>query len=559
MRKKDLVIVDLFCGAGGASAGVISAVKEKDLAYHMTAINHNPKAIRTHMLTHPEVHHLCTGVEAVDPPSVVKGGKVDLLWASPSCVGHSVAAGGKPRSDQQRAQPWLVLHWLETLYVKRLLMENVKEIVQWGPLGSNGLPLKSKKGMLFQQMLDHLTKLGYRYEWRILNCADYGDVTTRKRFFLQAVRGKGEIRWPEPTHFQYPKKGQKKWRAAREIIDWSIEGTSVFNRERPLSPNTMKRIAAGIKKFWGPWAKPFLVLLNSTNPRGIEKSVIDIDAPFPTITTSNHLGMVELKPFSAQLSHGLGKEKDPHSRRVDDLSGPMRTVTTKGDQALIVGKSFVLSQHSEGAPRSVEDPLSTITTDGASQKLDSFIIATGGPQGARNSVKSVDDILGTICATDRKAIVQAFIDTANNWESQQSGRSIDKPLPTQTTSNHLGLVEAELTPALMVQYNGNGKSKPVSEPLFTVTCRDRAGLLWRVGLDIRFRMFQPHELALAHSMDLHKFEGTKTDTVAQIGNSVPVKTAKALSLAVLQDMEDKWKGRKTKKKQKPKDSQDLAA
>lgn len=542
LAKRKLMIADLFCGAGGASTGVIQAVKAADFSYHMLAINHDETAIRSHSRNHPEISHYRTGLENVDPTAIVKGGRLDLLWASPSCTHHSVARGGKPRCDQQRAQPHLVLHWLEQLFVKRVIIENVPEFVNWGPLGMDGKPMKSKKGTLFNNFLDQLKILGYKFEWRVLNCADYGDATTRKRFFLQAVRGKGEIRWPEPTHFQNPAKGQKKWRSAREIIDWSIEGQSIFMRDRPLSANTIKRIAAGIKKFWGPWAKPFLVLLNSTDPRRLASTVIDVDAPFPTITTSNHLGVVEVEPFTTQLAHYGPENAD--SRRVKSLEEPVSVLTTKNENALVVGHSFVLPQHSAGRPRDMAEPTSTITTDGASQKVDAFMISTGGPEGARNAQRSVEDPLSSILTTDRKALIEAFMDLANNWPSQQAGRSLDLPMPTQTTSNHLGLVEAEITPPLVVQYYGNGKTMKTDKPLFTVTCRDRAGLLWRVGLDIRFRMFQPEELARAHSMGKYKFEGSKTQVVKQIGNSVPVRTAMALSMAALHEEEQTWKQKK---------------
>ena len=51
----------------------------------------------------------------------------------------------------------------------------------------------------------------------------------------------------------------------------------------------------------------------------------------------------------------------------------------------------------------------------------------------------------------------------------------------------------------------------------------------RYALDIRFRMLQPHELSAAMSFPAdYALAGTKDERVKQIGNAVPVETARAL-------------------------------
>ena len=81
-----------------------------------------------------------------------------------------------------------------------------------------------------------------------LVAADYGAPTTRKRLFLVARCDGRPIVWPEQTHFKNPAEGQSKWRSAAECIDWSVQGKSIFEREKPLADATMRRIAKGIKK-----------------------------------------------------------------------------------------------------------------------------------------------------------------------------------------------------------------------------------------------------------------------------------------------------------------------
>ncbi len=229
-------VVDLFAGAGGESTGIIQALAGE--RYDLAAVNHWDVAIQTHTRNHPQARHYCADLSHLNPHEVFgPRDTIDLLWASPECTHHSVARGGRPRSEQSRASAFLVLKWLSEFYVRRVYLENVPEFVSWGPLGSNGTPLKSKRGATFNAFVDALRSLGYTVDWQILNAANYGDPTTRRRFFLQAVRGREKIRWPEPTHAQTPGLfGERPWVPARDIIDWSIRGESIFSRKRALAP-----------------------------------------------------------------------------------------------------------------------------------------------------------------------------------------------------------------------------------------------------------------------------------------------------------------------------------
>src|SRR5690606_9478198 len=138
-----------------------------------------------------------------------------------------------------------------------------------------------------------IRSLGYRVAHRVLCAADYGDPTTRHRLFIVAWRGRSSSApWPAETHAEHGQAdlfGQRlPWRAAREVIDWSLEGQSIFGRKRPLAPKTLARIAEGLRRFGGPAAEPFLMLLTR---------VRSLDEPLPTITGANRgeLGIVE--PF----------------------------------------------------------------------------------------------------------------------------------------------------------------------------------------------------------------------------------------------------------------------
>lgn len=187
MKPKTYTIADLFCGAGGTSTGAVEAAKEAGYKVELTAINHWPIAVATHTTNHPDARHLCTSIDDVDPRKLYKMGGLDLLWASPECTHHSRARGGKPMNDQSRATGHCVTRWAEALMPPVILVENVPEFLDWGPIGTNGKPLVSRKGTTFRAWVQMLESLGYSVEWRILCAADFGDATTRQRLFVQAV------------------------------------------------------------------------------------------------------------------------------------------------------------------------------------------------------------------------------------------------------------------------------------------------------------------------------------------------------------------------------------
>src|SRR5690242_5849375 len=123
---------DLFCGAGGTSTGLLLAAAELGRSVDLLAVNHCNVAIDTHTRNHPEVRHLCESLDHVDPHKVCPG-RLHLLLASPECTHHSIARGGKPRSDQSRASAWKVVEWAAAKQPDCILIENVKEFIQWGP------------------------------------------------------------------------------------------------------------------------------------------------------------------------------------------------------------------------------------------------------------------------------------------------------------------------------------------------------------------------------------------------------------------------------------------
>lgn len=525
-------VVDLFCGAGGTSTGILKACDGLSLPVHLTAVNHWPTAVNTHTLNHPRVTHMCESVENLHPLDLVRNGKLDLLAASCECRFHSNARGGGPCNEQSRAQAWQLVRWASDIQVDNILMENVREFRNWGPLHSRTRrPIASRKGEFFNAFVSALENLGYAVEWRMQVAANFGDPTSRPRLILIARKKRVErkeekgIQWPELTHG--PGRG-KPWRTARECIDWELKGKSIFERNKPLCENTLKRIAAGLRKFGGAAAEPFLVMLRGTSEEQLEASARRLDEPLPTLTAGGgHAVLVE--PFV------IGQQSGAVARRVGE---PLPTVATAGAIRLV--EPFIAAYHNNGERHrvhSLDEPMRTQDTSNRYALVEPFI-AHLTHHGER-PCHSVDAPMPTVTGAHRgeMALVQPLI-----VQTDQTGgnggyvKSVDEPIGTVVSKQNMLLVQ----PFVVKYYRKGFGAHGVNEPLATVTTKQRFMLVEATSgrevaeLDIRTRMLQPHELAAAHSFPKsYRFTGNKEEQTKQIGNSVPVEMAAAHAREIL--------------------------
>jgi DNA (cytosine-5)-methyltransferase 1 len=387
----DGLVVDNFAGGGGASTGIEMALgRPVDIA-----INHDPLAISMHTVNHPGTRHYLDNVWQVDPREVTQGRPVSLAWFSPDCTHHSKARGGKPVSPRVRGLAWVVLKWAGLVRPRVIMLENVEEFEDWGPLTRSRRPCPRRKGMIFEKFVSQLQDLGYQVEWQQLRACDYGAPTIRKRLFLVARCDGQPIVWPEPTHGP----GRKKpYRTAAEIIDWSIPCPSIFERKRPLAEKTMARIAKGIKRF-----------------------VIDTPDPFIAEPAA---------PFLTEHANGS-------TQRVFNIDEPLRTQVAgiKGGHFALV--SAFLAKHyggMVGVP--INTPFPTITTAGTQNQIVTAHIQRdfGGSVGS-----DMRDPLGTITCSGggKAALVRAFL---LKYYGTNIGHPLSEPLQTITSRHRFGLV-----------------------------------------------------------------------------------------------------------------------
>lgn len=352
------IIVDNFAGGGGASTGIELAVGHSvDIA-----INHDPAAIAMHRANHPETEHYCENVWEIDPVEACGGRKVALAWFSPDCKHFSKAKGGKPVEKCIRGLAWVAIRWAKMVRPRVIMLENVEEFKTWGPLMTDNKPDPRYKGRTFHHFVHALKRYGYKVDWRELVASDYGAPTSRRRFFLIARCDGRPIVWPEPTHGAPDSLGVqsgrlKPWRTAAEIIDWGVECKSIFEREKPLCENTMRRIARGLKKFVIDNPEPYIV--KDKAPYLIQyysetsKSEVrgqNLEVPLMTADSSNRYGLV-----TAWMMHYYGQSIG------SPADAPLGTITARGQHIAQV-EAFLIKYYGQGDAQNIMEPLHTITT-----------------------------------------------------------------------------------------------------------------------------------------------------------------------------------------------------
>jgi DNA (cytosine-5)-methyltransferase 1 len=352
------LIIDNFAGGGGASTGIAAALgREPDYA-----INHDREALAMHAANHPGTIHMRSDVWEVDPAEVCAGRRVQLAWFSPDCKHFSKAKGGKPVDKKIRGLAWVAVRWAKAVKPAVIILENVEEFQDWGPVLDDGLPCPERRGLTFRRFVRALEREGYRVEHRELRARDYGTPTSRKRLFLIARCDGRPIVWPEPTHGP----GRLPYLTAADCIDFSIPCPSIFGRAKPLALKTQRRIARGVQRFVIDNPTPFFVphadglLAPFMVPRYGEREgqaprSISITSPMPTIVPTQN---------GAQLVAAfLAKHNGGNEATGQQLERPADTITATDTKALVTSHLMKLKgtcQHGQA----IDEPMHTVQASG---------------------------------------------------------------------------------------------------------------------------------------------------------------------------------------------------
>ncbi|RGM90266.1 DNA cytosine methyltransferase [Phocaeicola plebeius] len=548
----NLLYIDLFCGAGGTSTGVENArVNESQCAKVIACVNHDANAIASHAANHPDALHFTEDIRTLELSGLVahvekmKMQYPDayvVLWASLECTNFSKAKGGQPRDADSRTLAEHLFRYIEAINPDYIQIENVEEFMSWGDMDEKGHPVSKDKGRCYEKWKRNVKKYGYDFDWRILNAADYGAYTTRKRFFGIFAKKGLPIVFPEATHCKNGRKDMfsklETWRPVKEVLDFSDEGESIFTRKKPLAEKTLERIYAGLIKFVAGGKDAFIVKYNSMSRTGKYQSP-SIDEPCPTVATQGRLALAKVSFLSKQYSG------HPGSKNIS-VEEPAGTITCKDHHA------FVSAYYGNGNNHSVDSPAPTVTTKDRLALVTPFFMNYYSGGGQLGSVNEPCPAVTTV--PKQRMVTPVFID---QQFGASSAASIEKPLGAITTNPKYSMVTCKRKSFLMnPQFASAGGS--VDNPCFTLIARmdkmppylvntkDGIGICIENGdspmtvkikqfmlvyglADIKMRMLRIDELKKIMGFpENYILVGTQADQKKFIGNAVEVNMARVL-------------------------------
>jgi DNA (cytosine-5)-methyltransferase 1 len=319
----------------------------------------------------------------------------------------------------------------------------------------------------------------------ILNAADYGAYTSRKRFFGIFAKQGLPIVFPAPTHAKtvtgteqptlFEQKHLKKWKPVKEVLDFSDEGESIFTRKKPLSDKTLERIYAGLIKFIAGGKDNFLSAYygSGKNFEGrINRTAKSTDEPCGVLTTENRFAKVQCNRMLKynSVNGKTGKHVPPS---VDE---PCPVVSVQGRLGIVSAKflSKQYSGHPESKNISVENPAHTVTPIDHHALISASFIQQRNSGNPSHKVVSVESPARTITATGgNQELVQAkFIGVYSNAKGKQATNalSLENPCPTITVFDRLSLISPHF---IVNEYSGGGQHSSIDEVCPAVLTRPK--------------------------------------------------------------------------------------
>ncbi|MDR1222448.1 MAG: DNA cytosine methyltransferase [Tannerella sp.] len=559
--------VDLFCGAGGTSTGVEKArLKNMKIAKVIACVNHDENAIASHAANHPGAKHYTEDVRTLDLTELVahialmrqiyRNAKI-VLWISAECTSHSNAKGGTSRDADSRSLPEEMYRYIKAINPDIIQVENVKEFLDWGPLIIKVVrdkktkeelycPLdikreKKKRGQkqgicirptwmpdprfkknYYNRWVNEIKSYGYQYDYRVPNAADYGAYTSRKRYFGIFAKEKKYIVFPKPTHSK-DGKNLPKWKAVKEVLDFTEMGVSLFGRKKDLSEKTLARIYSGLIVFVAGGKENFLIKWNSMQQNG-NYIAPSVDDPCPTITCQNRLGIANVRFLSKYFSG------HPESKNIS-VDGPAHTIRCKDSHSLI-SCSFLAAYYGNGAnvtsirmidqqygqskPASIDNPIGAIMKNPKFNLVEAKWIMNSNFNSVGHSIESPAP---TICASRRHHYLM-------NPQYQSAGSDINNPCFTliarmDKKPPHL-VSTVEGAAVIMIYESDSPMTKKIKEFM----------VMYGIA-DILMRMLLIRELKSIMGFPKgYKLIGTQTEQKKYIGNAVEVNMAMAMCTAI---------------------------
>ncbi len=547
-KPSHITIKDQFCGAGGSSHGVRNLAKKYGGGIEVAAaLNHWKLAIETHTANFPETYHDCTDISACDPrryPSTTG------LITSPECTTHSPAGGNNHKAlknqmdmfnkniidastERSRATMWDVCRFAEYHKYEFIIVENVVEAKTRWPL--------------FDTWLTAMHVLGYNHKCCYLNSMHFWPTPqsrdrmyivfwkkgnkapnleyTPKAYCAQCERDVNALQaWKQGRSFGKYKKQyiyccpvhgnqvEPYYYAAFNCIDWTDLGKRIGDREKPLAPNTEKRINYGLKKYG---KEPFIFhTMYSDQARGVVRSVDD-PAFAQTSFTSQAVGIPFIIDDKQQTGIGF---------RVKSATDIVPVVHTD-PRLKIITLPFVVQaeQTSHLNANKVTNPLQTQATRQTLGIVSHPFLVDGNFDPRSDRTRSILEELSAMTTHQRNGITFPPLIVENHGTS--NSKPITEALPGQTTVGTSALFTSDSMNAFLASYhNGSHCTNHFTEAIGTIPTKENLSLVNYSEPkieDCNYRMLKPQEIKLAMAFDHdYKILGSGKDQVKQCGNAV---------------------------------------
>lgn len=532
---------DFLAGGGGVTEALrrISGVDVKFV------LNHDKIAIRTNMYNHRGVKHYWADLYKQDEHEVEP---VDFIWASIECTQHSRANGGREKKIGSYTLGWELVRYIKHIQPFVIGIENVPEFKDWAPTTPDGSPIKLYKGNEFENWKKAICSEGYEYHELICNAADYGIPTRRVRYFAFFTRIElgMQVNWPEPTHSKTGGNGKSKWVACRNYIDLSKEGESIFGRKfnenirkgkrNPLSPNTLKRIAGGIKKYAPDLHFILQYYGNGLNANGLE-------APLNTITVKDRHILISVEKAQFVADHCYTDNfNNPHE--------PLNPILTRETKQLITVNNKFFSKYYSGDNHfafSLDDPFHTIKTVDSIAMIDTKCQFLSDYYGRDNTAHPLDGPANTITTENSKNLVTAqFISPQYNSRNNPGANKsdINEPLWALSTKEKFQFITAYYS----ASGNQESQNQSIENPLNAITTGPNKQAIitalqsGELDFDIKMRFLDPEELSKISTFPDQYFTAkplklTRKEQVKLIGNAVPPDWARIIIQPIISELQ----------------------
>lgn len=523
-EKVEMYYIDLFCGAGGTSTGVeLAMVNGKKVAKVVVCVNHDPNAIASHFKNHPDALHFIEDIRILNLSPVielVKGirkmqpdAKI-ALWASLECTNFSKAKGGLSRNPDSRTLAEHLYRYINAIEPDLIQIENVEEFLDYGPVEpvvkktDEGLdycpldikvdkktkkwiinpvykPIEELKGTYYAEWRDRIKSFGFEYEHRILNAADYGAYTSRKRLFIQFAKPDMPIEWPERTHSKHGSKDlfdtTLKYKPVKECLDFSDEGESIFDRKKDLVEATLDRVLSGCIIHVAGGKDKWLLKYNSTNGNTGKHNPPSVDDPYPTVSTQGRLGVVR----ASFLCKHFSGHPDSKNSSINEPAGAITTI----DHHSVVNAKFIAKYYS-GNPdymtSGINEPAPVIRTKDSQALISPSFLSAYYGNGHNHSIEKPSPVITT---KDRLAFVNPKFLTSYNYKDEP--KSVNDPCPTLLTKDRLALTTPKF---IMNNYTGGGQHSDINNPCPAVMQVPKQNLVQCHFVDQQFGQSKPSSI-----------------------------------------------------------------